>query len=163
VIGTIASLISAVSLTFPGSFLEPIWHVNPQAREAFTRLGGWAIALMSSLCAACLCAAIGLWPKRNWGYWLAVGMLGVNMAGSAVNVISATERRAIVGIPIVVFCLATKFGRKSENSFIERHLEIRGVRVINRSRWRHFLGPDGRCARDADGRSCRHSMLALLN
>jgi hypothetical protein len=105
VIGTVASLISALSLTFPGCFLEPIWHVNPQAREAFTGLGGWAIALMSTVCAACLCAAIGLWRKRNWGYWLAVGMLCVNMAGSAVNVISGTELRAIVGIPIVLFLL----------------------------------------------------------
>jgi hypothetical protein len=32
-------------------------------------------------------------------------MLGVNMAGSAVNVISGTELRAIVGIPIVLFLL----------------------------------------------------------
>jgi hypothetical protein len=51
VIGTIASSISFVSLTFLGSFLEPAWRLNPHAREAFARMGMWAIGLVVLVCA----------------------------------------------------------------------------------------------------------------
>jgi hypothetical protein len=57
------------------------------------------------VCAACPAPRLDYGGKETGGYWLAVGMLGVNMAGSAVNVISGTELRVIVGIPIVLFLL----------------------------------------------------------
>jgi len=67
VIGTVASFISALSLTFPGSFLEPIWRLNPHAREGFDRIGSIAILLMIVVCIACVCTAIGLWFGTRWG------------------------------------------------------------------------------------------------
>ena len=106
VIGTAASFISAVSLTFPGSFLEPVWRLNPHAREGFDRLGIWAIVLMTVVCIACICTAIGLWRGLWWGYWFAVLMLVLNLVGDLVNVLMGTEPKAIVGIPIVVLILA---------------------------------------------------------
>lgn len=105
VIGTIASLLSVVALTFPGSFLETVWRANPHAREGFARIGGWAVVLMSVVFVACLLAAVGLWRGLRWGYWLTVAMLTVNLVGSVVNVVTGTEPRAIVGIPIVLILL----------------------------------------------------------
>ena len=104
-IGTAASFLSAISLAFPGSFLESIWHLNPHARESFARIGVWAIVLMTVVCLACVCAAIGLWRGRPWGYWLAVIMLVLNLAGDIINVLTGTEPRAAVGIPIVLLIL----------------------------------------------------------
>jgi hypothetical protein len=43
VFGTAASFISAISLTFPGSFLEPIWRLNPHARTGFARIGSYVL------------------------------------------------------------------------------------------------------------------------
>lgn len=105
VLGTAASLIAVISLSFPNSFLEPVWKLNPHAREGFARLGGWAVVLMTMVCIACLLTAIGLWRRLRWGYWLAIAMLIANLAGDVVNMISGTERRAIIGIPIVFFLL----------------------------------------------------------
>lgn len=105
VFGVAASLISIISLTFPGSFLEPVWKLNPRAHEWFVRLGGWSIVLMSAVFVTCLLTAIGLWRGLRWGYWLAVIMLFVNLVGDVINVIVGTDRRAIVGIPIVVLLL----------------------------------------------------------
>lgn len=105
VIGTIASLVAVVSLSFPGSFLESVWQVNPHAREGFARMGSWSLLLMSIVCVACLLTAIGLWRALRWGYWLAVVMLTVNLAGSVINVIVGTERRAVIGIPIAFILL----------------------------------------------------------
>jgi hypothetical protein len=105
-VGTCASLISAVSLMFPGSFLEPIWQLNPHAREGFSHIGAWAIMLMLAVCVACALTAIGLWRGCWWGYWLAVLMLLTNLAADLINVITGSERRAIAGIPVVLFILA---------------------------------------------------------
>jgi hypothetical protein len=106
VVGTIASLISAISLSFPGSFLEPIWQLNPHAREGFNRIGPWAIALMTVVCFACICTAFGLWRGLRWGYRLAILMLVLNLIGALANVISGSETRALVGIPVVLLVLA---------------------------------------------------------
>jgi hypothetical protein len=105
VIGVIASLISVISLTFPGSFLEPVWKLNPRAREGFERMGGWSILLMSVVFVTCLLTVVGLWRGLRWGYWLAVVMLIVNLAGDIINVMVGTDRRAIVGIPIALLLL----------------------------------------------------------
>jgi hypothetical protein len=58
--GAAVSFLSFVSLLFPGSFLEPMWRLNPRARESFTSIGVWAIFLMSAVCVACASAAVGL-------------------------------------------------------------------------------------------------------
>ncbi|MFL6276857.1 MAG: DUF2127 domain-containing protein [Blastocatellia bacterium] len=99
--GATMSFITFVSLWFPGSFLEPMWRLNPRAREGFAHLGVAAIALMGVVCVACAAAA-GLWRGARWGYWLAVVVLAINLLGDITNVVTGTEPRAAVGIPIVI-------------------------------------------------------------
>src|ERR1044072_9640822 len=97
-IGTCASFLSAVSLAFPGSFLEPIWRLNPNARAGFSRLGPWAIVLMIAVCIACFCTAVGLWRRRQWGYWLGGFVFGGYFCGDVVKVVKGTEAKAVIGI-----------------------------------------------------------------
>lgn len=59
------SFISAVSLLFPGSFLEPMWRLNPRAHEAFAGMGVWAVVLMCAVCASC---------ASTEGYYLSAGI-----------------------------------------------------------------------------------------
>lgn len=103
--GTVASLFAVITLMFPGRFLDVAWQVNPHAREGFIRIGGWSVLLMSAVFVACLLTAIGLWRRLKWGYWMALVMLIVNLIGVAINVIAGTDRRAIVGIPVVLILL----------------------------------------------------------
>jgi uncharacterized membrane protein (DUF2068 family) len=116
-IGSCASLISAVSLTFPGSFLEPIWRLNPNARAGFARMGSAAIVLMIAVCIACVFTTIGLWLGRRWGYWLAVVMLVMNLCGDVINVVTGTEPRAIIGIPIAGVILAYLLRKRTRYHF----------------------------------------------
>ncbi len=110
--GAFISFIAAVSLLFPGSFLEPLWRLNPRAREGFAEIGAWAILLMGAVSVACAMAAAGLWRGSRWGYWLALTLLAINLIGDIANVLRGTEPRAAVGIPIViailVFLLASR-------------------------------------------------------
>ena len=117
VIGTIASFVSIASLSFPGSFLDPIWRLNPHAHERLIRLGSWAIVLMSVVCIACVCAVIGLHLRQLWGYWLAVGMLGANLVGDLTAVVTGREPKAIVGVPIALVVLIYLMRRRVRSLF----------------------------------------------
>ena len=116
-IGVCASFLSAVSLIFRGSFLEPIWRLNPHAREGFSHMGGWAVVLMIVVCVACLSTVIGLWRGRWWGYWLALIMLMINLAGDLINVITGAERRAAFGIPVAIFIMAYLLSHQNRDRF----------------------------------------------
>ncbi len=117
-IGVLASFLSAVSLTFPGSFLEPIWTLNPHARTEFDRIGSWAIILMLVVCVACVLTVVGLWRRSRWGYWLCLIMLTANLTGDLVSVLSGAEPRALVGIPIALLIIFLWTRRKNREYFI---------------------------------------------
>jgi uncharacterized membrane protein (DUF2068 family) len=72
---------------------------------------------MIAVCIACIFTTIGLWVGRRWGYWLTVVMLVVNLCGDVVNVITGTELRAIIGIPIVGVILAYLLRKRTRYHF----------------------------------------------
>lgn len=98
--GTVMSGLTAVMLLFPGSPIEPLWRLNPRAREAFASIGTTAVLLMILVCVACLTAAVGLWRLKRWGYWTAILILSINVAGDALNAALTRDLRALVGLPI---------------------------------------------------------------
>jgi hypothetical protein len=69
--GTVMSGLAGLMLLFPGSILEPLWRLNPRARESFAAMGLWAALLMAMVCVACGMAALGLRRCKRWGYWTA--------------------------------------------------------------------------------------------
>lgn len=100
--GAVAGFVPSALLLFPGSFLEPGWRLNPQAREDFAGIGAWAILLMSIVCLVCALAAAGLWRSVRWGYWLAILLLAHNLAGDILNVVLGTRPAAIIGVPVAI-------------------------------------------------------------
>lgn len=116
--GAAASFLSFVSLLFPGSFLEPMWRLNPRAREGFAGIGAWAVVLMCVVSVACGLASIGLWRGTRWGYWMAVALLCVNLLGDITNVLLGIEPRAVVGIPIVLAILIFLMSRRVRRFFL---------------------------------------------
>jgi uncharacterized membrane protein (DUF2068 family) len=115
--GTVASFVSLVALAFPESFLEPIWKLNPRAHAEFATMGRWAIVLMCVVCVACALTTVGLWRGARWGYWLAIVMLAVNLLGDIANVLVGTERKALIGIPIVIIILIFLVSKRVRDFF----------------------------------------------
>ena len=115
--GACASFLSFVSLFWPGSFLEPMWRLNPRARVAFGGMGVWAVVLMGAVCAACVTAAVGLWRGARWGYQLACALLAINLLGDITNAVTGTEPRAAIGIPIALALLAYLLSRRVRRFF----------------------------------------------
>ena len=115
--GALVSGISAVALAFPGSSLEPMWRLNPEARMAFAQLGPWAVVLMLAVMAACAGAASGLWTGRRWGCWLAAGLLVVNLGGDLLNAVVRGDRRTLIGLPIGGLMLGYLLSRRVRDHF----------------------------------------------
>jgi hypothetical protein len=118
--GAFISLITAVSLLSPSSFLEPMWQLNPRAREGFAGIGGWAILLMGALAVACAMAAAGLWRGSRWGYWLTLILLAINLVGDIANVLLGREPRAAVGIPIIIAILVFLLASRRVRDFFSK-------------------------------------------
>ena len=98
--GATMSGLTAVMLLFPGSVLEPLWRLNPRAREGFAGMGWWAALLMAVVCVACATVALGLLRRNRWGYWTALVILSVNLVGDVTNAVVAHDWRTLIGVPI---------------------------------------------------------------
>jgi hypothetical protein len=110
--GALMSGAAAVALLTPGGSLEPMWRLNPQAREDLQSLGPWAIALMGSVSLACALTAIGLWHGSRWGQRLAVTLLAVNLLGDIGNAVGRGDLRTLFGIPIAAGLIAYLVSRR---------------------------------------------------
>ena len=100
-------------LLFPGSPLDSVWRLNPEARLAFRSLGNWSFLLMLTVGTACLFAAIGLWRGAVWGTRVALTILSINIIGDIVNALFRHDYRALIGLPVgaaMIFFLVRKGG-----------------------------------------------------
>lgn len=100
VFGAVMSGLAAVMLLSPGSALEPLWRLNSCAREGFAAMGLWGVLLMVTVCLVCGMAALGVLRCRRWGYWMALAILSINLAGDTANAVIAHDWHTLVGLPI---------------------------------------------------------------
>jgi len=102
-------LLTIVLLVFPGTKLDSLWNLNPDARVAFQSLGSLSVLLMLAIGTGCALAAIGLWYGKLWGVPLAIAILFINLIGDLVNVVIRHDYRPLIGVPIagvMIFYLA---------------------------------------------------------
>ena len=98
-------------LLFPGSALDSLWRLNPEAHAAFQWIGRLSILLMAIVGVACALAAIGLARNAKWGRWLGILILAANLVGDLTNTFVRHDLRTLVGLPIagaMIFYLARR-------------------------------------------------------
>lgn len=99
--GALISVITMLALAFPGTFLEPMWQLKPEARVQFLAIGrGTSIAIMAMVGAACGSAAIGLARNAEWGRRLAIAVLVTNLIGDSLNALLRHDAKTLIGLPI---------------------------------------------------------------
>ena len=107
--GASVCLLTILLLLFPGSGLDSLWRINPDAHAAFQSLGKMSILLMLIVGAACAFAAIGLARNRLWGRNVALVILAANLIGDLINAFARHDLRTLIGLPIagaMIFYLA---------------------------------------------------------
>lgn len=98
--GVSMCVLTIALLLFPGTALDELWRLNPDARTVFQAIGGWSIAIMLLVGTACLIAAIGLWRGTLWGTRVAILILVVNMIGDLSDALLNCNFRTLIGLPI---------------------------------------------------------------
>jgi hypothetical protein len=111
--GALICLVTMLALAFPGSFLESIWQLKPEARVQFLEIGrAAAIAVMTVVGLACGSAAIGLARNAEWGRRLAIAVLVANLIGDSLNALLRHDLKTLIGLPIgglmILFLVRTK-------------------------------------------------------
>ncbi len=91
---------AGVPMLLPGSALQNVWRLNPQAQVGLGALGSWAIVLMLVVSVACGLSAVGLWRGATWGRAAALTVLTVNLLGDAGNALVRGDLRTLIGVPI---------------------------------------------------------------
>lgn len=116
-IGSLISFTAGFSLLTPGSFLDPIWRLNPLGHDGLVGIGLWGTALLFAASISCAAAAIGLWRKARWGHVLAITLIAINLLSDIANAVLGTEPRAIVGVPIASTVLLYLLSKRVRNLF----------------------------------------------
>lgn len=119
IFGAVMSGASTIALLLPGSILESIWKLNPRARDAFSDMGSWSVALMGAVCLACAFAAIGVWRRTRWGHRLACGILTLNLVGDLANAIIRSDPRTLLALPIGGALIAYLLSRRVRAHFAD--------------------------------------------
>jgi uncharacterized membrane protein len=107
--GATMCTLTIVLLLVPGTALDSLWHLNPDAHLAFQSLGMASVMLMLMVGTGCVFAAIGLWQSAFWGIRLALIILSLNIIGDLFNALMRHDYRALIGLPIggaMIFYLA---------------------------------------------------------
>jgi len=66
--GALISLVVMLALVFPGTDLESVWRLKPEAQTQFLTIGrGASAALMATVATGCGFAAVGLARNTEWG------------------------------------------------------------------------------------------------
>ena len=100
VFGATMCTLTIVLLLFPGTALDSLWRLNPEAHLAFQSFGKWSVVLMLVIGTGCAFAAIGLWQDTLWGRRLALIILSLNILGDLVNAFVRYDCRALIGLPV---------------------------------------------------------------
>lgn len=105
--GTLICFGVILGLAFPGSLLESIWRLKPEARVQFLQIGrGVSIGLMLIVGSACGLSAIGLSRNAEWGRRLALAVLVLNVIGDSLNALLQHDPRTLIGVPIAALMIA---------------------------------------------------------
>jgi hypothetical protein len=115
--GATMCALTVVLLLFPGTSLDSLWRLNPDAQIAFHSIGKAAFLIMFVVGTSCALAAVGLWRNSRWGVRLAIIILSLNIIGGLFNALVRHDYRALIGLPIggaMIFYLARY--RKTDSS-----------------------------------------------
>jgi hypothetical protein len=114
-------------LLFPGSSLDSLWRLNPEAHAAIQWMGRLSILLMATVGVGCALAAIGLARNTRWGRWLGILILIVNLVGDLINAFVRHDLRTLIGVPIasaMIFYLARRAKSKQAGNVTQDHRVI---------------------------------------
>src|SRR5215468_10536577 len=100
VFGAVMAAYAGVTLLIPGTFLDVLWRLNPRAHEELSVAGGAAAMPFLVLSPALGLAAAGWLQRKQWGWWLGVSVIGINLAGDISQIIFGERWKGAIGVAL---------------------------------------------------------------
>lgn len=98
VFGAIMAALAGVTLAHPGTALDRMWSLNPQAYRQMAPLGQSVGIAFLLLAASLAIAALGWFRRRFWGWLMAVAILTTQLLGDGVNLLRGDYFRGAIGV-----------------------------------------------------------------
>jgi hypothetical protein len=97
--------IAGTTLTWPGTFLDRLWVLNPTAHKQLATFAKPAGTLFLLLAAVLAMAGTGWFKHRLWGWRLAVAVIATQILGDLINFFKGDYLRGGVGFSIATALL----------------------------------------------------------
>ncbi|HET7207076.1 MAG TPA: hypothetical protein VFI95_10930 [Terriglobales bacterium] len=98
--GAVMAAYAAITLLRPGTFLDGLWVLNPQAHVALRAFGPSVAAPFSVLAIVLVLAGLGWFRHQYWGWLLGTFVIGANCAADLIHVFLGDWLRSGVGFVI---------------------------------------------------------------
>jgi hypothetical protein len=103
--GAAMASLAGGTLSWPGTFLDRMWVLNPNAHRQLATLGKTAGILFLLLGETLALAGTGWFKHRLWGWGLAVAVIATQVLGDFVNLVRGDLLRGGVGFIIATALL----------------------------------------------------------
>ena len=103
--GAAMASIAGATLTWPGTFLDRLWVLNPTAHKQLATFAKPAGTLFLLLAAVLAMAGTGWFKHRLWGWRLAVAVIATQILGDLINFFKGDYLRGGVGFSIATALL----------------------------------------------------------
>ncbi len=98
--GATMATLTGITLLFPGSFLDPMWRLNPGAGDGLRQFGRGIGIPFIALGVAMVAAGVGWMKRRFWGWALAVVIIASQVVGDLFNALRGQFLKGAVGVVI---------------------------------------------------------------
>jgi len=103
--GAAMALLAGCTLFWPGSALDRVWQLNPNAHTQMAPIGRKVGSLFLPLSIVLLLTGIGWLKRRRWGWIIAVIIIITELLGVLMNIYLGDYLRGLVGLIIVAALL----------------------------------------------------------
>lgn len=98
--GAAMATYAALTLLWPGTTLDRLWKLNPNAHLQLAAIGRAAGIPFIALALALLFAGIGWFKRCYWGWLLGVVIIATNLTGDFVNILLGEWLKGLLGVSI---------------------------------------------------------------
>ncbi len=119
IFGATMAAYAAITLLYPGTFLDALWTLNKTGHMGLLALGRWGALPFVVLSPMLGLASVGWFRRRRWGWGLGVAIISINMAGDLSQVAFGERWKGVVGAAIAGMLLVYMTSRSMRNHFAD--------------------------------------------
>lgn len=118
--GAVAATLAAISLLFPGTWLDAMWVFNPRAHEGLVALPKFIGYFFLVLGVVLLITGIGWIRRRFWAWTLASLLIAGNLAGDLLRFAHGEWVAGIVGVAVAGVLLVYMLRQNVRRFFLKQ-------------------------------------------